>query len=242
MTGAWSLGAVPLRALRSTHAARTRAGYRRTGQDQVDPHPEVLVEHARPVVPVGEHTAGRPAVADHVVQAERLQFGQRGPLRGRDVGLADVGTPGRTRPRRWARCSCLRRPAPPPGPPRRVAERCQPFQLVAVVVRVGLAAVRYVDRVHPHAAAGGGHRARLRVREAGRPRESSLDVVQAGPRQDRDAVPRRAPRTSPTRSPVRTAPRPAVRRTPRRRSWSPAGRRRPAAARPARAAAAAAAG
>src|ERR1700730_8002099 len=39
------------------------------GQDQVDPHAEVLVEHARTVVPIGEDARSRPALADHVVEA-----------------------------------------------------------------------------------------------------------------------------------------------------------------------------
>ena len=91
ITGAWSLGPVPLRACRSTHAARTLSGHRVAGQHQVDPHAEVLVEHPGPVVPVGEHPLGRPAIAHDVVQAERLQVGQRLALGRRDVGLADVG-------------------------------------------------------------------------------------------------------------------------------------------------------
>jgi hypothetical protein len=52
--GAWSLGPLPLRACRSTQAARTRPATGAVAQHQVDPHPNVLVEHPRPVVPVGE--------------------------------------------------------------------------------------------------------------------------------------------------------------------------------------------
>src|ERR1700687_5921208 len=37
------------------------------GKDQVDPHAEVLVEHARPVVPIGKDARSRPTLADHVV-------------------------------------------------------------------------------------------------------------------------------------------------------------------------------
>ena len=77
ITGAWSLGPLPLRAWRSTHAALTRSATGVAGEDQVDPHPEVLVEHARAVVPVGEDALVRPAVADDVVQAERLQLRER---------------------------------------------------------------------------------------------------------------------------------------------------------------------
>ena len=59
MTGAWSLGPLPLRACRSTHAASHAFGDRVAGEHEVDPHPEVLVEHAGAVVPVREHAAGR---------------------------------------------------------------------------------------------------------------------------------------------------------------------------------------
>ena len=48
------------------------AGDRLAGQHQIDPHPEVLMEHPRPVVPVGEHPLVRPAIAHDVTQAERL--------------------------------------------------------------------------------------------------------------------------------------------------------------------------
>ena len=66
-------------------------GDRSGGQHQVDAHAQVLVEHPGAVVPVGEHALVRPAIAHDVVQAELLQLRQRGPLRRRDVGLADVG-------------------------------------------------------------------------------------------------------------------------------------------------------
>ena len=48
------------------------AGDRLAGQYQIDPHPEVLMEHPRPVVPIGEHPLVRPAIAHDVTQAERL--------------------------------------------------------------------------------------------------------------------------------------------------------------------------
>ena len=108
ITGAWSLGPLPLRAWRSTHAACTRSATADAGQDEVDAHAEVLVEHPGAVVPVGEDPLGRPAVAHDVVQAERLQLGQRRALGRGDVGLARRRPRDRTRPRRWARCSCRR--------------------------------------------------------------------------------------------------------------------------------------
>ena len=77
ITGAWSLGPLPLRAWRSTQAAFTRSATGSLGEHEVDPHAEVLVEHAGAVVPVGEHALVRPAVAHDVVQAERLQLPQR---------------------------------------------------------------------------------------------------------------------------------------------------------------------
>jgi hypothetical protein len=67
------------------------ARYGGAGEDQIDPHPEVLVEHARAVVPVGEDPLVRPASAHHVAQAECLELGEGRPLGRRDMGLADVG-------------------------------------------------------------------------------------------------------------------------------------------------------
>ena len=64
-------------------------------------------------------------------------------------------------------------------------------ELVLVVIRVRLAAVRHVDGVHADAVARRGHGACLGVREAGRACEPGRHVVQAHPRQDRDPVPRR---------------------------------------------------
>ena len=55
-------------------------GDRLARRAQVDPHPEVLVEHPGAVVPVGEHALVRPAVAHDVAQAERLQLRQRRAL------------------------------------------------------------------------------------------------------------------------------------------------------------------
>ena len=74
ITGAWSLGPVALAGLAVDPCRPHPLGDRPAGEHQVDPHPEVLVEHAGAVVPVGEHALVRPAVAHHVVQAERLQL------------------------------------------------------------------------------------------------------------------------------------------------------------------------
>src|SRR3954451_6821418 len=50
-TGERSRGPLPLRAWRSTQAPHAR-GDRRAREHQVDPHPQVLVEHPGAVVPV----------------------------------------------------------------------------------------------------------------------------------------------------------------------------------------------
>ena len=191
MTGAWSLGPLPLRACRSTHAALTRPATGCAGQHQVDPHPEVLVEHPGPVVPVGEDALAGPAVADDVVQAERLQLGQSRSLGRRDVRLPDVGVGiedvvvgGRdvhvaAHDRRLGACGD------------RVAQRRQPGELVLVVLGARDAPVGHVDRDDPDPAAGGRDRARLGVREARDAREPRDHVVQPDARQDRDPVPGR---------------------------------------------------
>ena len=44
-------------------------GDRRARQHEVDPHPEVLVEHAGAVVPVAEHALAGPAVAHDVAHS-----------------------------------------------------------------------------------------------------------------------------------------------------------------------------
>ena len=49
------------------------------------------MEHARPVVPVGEDPLARPALADDVVQAQRQQPTERLSLGGGHVGVALVG-------------------------------------------------------------------------------------------------------------------------------------------------------
>src|SRR5262249_28839672 len=89
ITGAWSLGPVPLRARASPPAPPPPARRRAAGQHRVAPPPKVLVEPPAPVAPVGDPPPVRPAVPDHVVQAERQEARQRLPFRRRDVGLAD---------------------------------------------------------------------------------------------------------------------------------------------------------
>ena len=167
------------------------AGDRRAGQHQVDPHPEVLVEHSRAVVPVGEHPLVRPAIAHDVAQAERLQLRQRRALGRRDVGLADVGV-------RIEHVVVGRRDVHVAADDRRLRaggdhlpQRRQPGELVPVVLGARLAPVRHVHRDHPDPAARGGHRARLRMREARRAGESRHHVVQPHAREDRHPVPRR---------------------------------------------------
>ncbi len=159
------------------------------GQDQVDPHAEVLVEHARAVVPIGEDTRSRPVLADHVVEAVSGQIGQRRPFGRRDMGLAavgggieDVGVGGRDihvpadHPRRGIG---LKQPV----------EGAQPGELVLVVVGVGDAAVGHVNRVHADPAAGGRDRACLLVREARSTGNPDFDVIEAHPGQDRHPIP-----------------------------------------------------
>ena len=72
-------------------------------------------------------------------------------------------------------------------------QRGQPFQLVAVVVGVRLAAVGHVDGVHADAAARRGHSPRLRVRKPRPGREPADDVVEPGLGEDRDTIPGRLP-------------------------------------------------
>ena len=104
-SGAWSDGiGGPLRASRSISAQTTRVGDRRLTQEMVDPHPEVLVEVAGPVVPPRE-AAGLGALA-----ADRRR---PGPAR------AGPGTP----PARARRRGC-RRGRPPHPRRRRRSARC----------------------------------------------------------------------------------------------------------------------
>ncbi len=86
MSGAWSDGTGgPLRASRSISASTWRGGHRPGRQQQVDAHPEVLVEHARSVVP--------PGVAARLVVAGAVGIGQATVDERPDggaLGLADV--------------------------------------------------------------------------------------------------------------------------------------------------------
>ena len=91
ITGAWSLGPLPLRAWRSTHAALTRVGDVVAGEHEVDPHPAVLVEHAGAVVPVGEDALVGQRSRTTSRRPTRLERGERLALGRRDVRLADVG-------------------------------------------------------------------------------------------------------------------------------------------------------
>ncbi len=182
---------MPFRAWRSTQAARTRSATAGGGEHEVDPHPAVLVEHAGPVVPVGEHALVGPAIAHDVVEPELLDGRQRRTLGLRDVGLADVrvGIEDVLVRRRDVHVAAHDRRL---GPGREhVAQRGQPGELVAVVVRVRGAAVRHVDRDDPDARARRGQRARLLMREARPAGQSSDHVVQPDAREDRHAVPRR---------------------------------------------------
>ena len=83
-------------------------GHRPAREDQVDPHAEVLVEHAGAVVPVGEDALVRPAVAHDVVQAERLELARAPRARAASRASGRRTRPDRRRRRRWARCSCRR--------------------------------------------------------------------------------------------------------------------------------------
>ena len=201
-------------------------GDRGGGEDQVDPHAEVFVEHAGAVVPVGEDAVGGPAVADDVAEAGRLQFGQGFALGRGDVGVADVG--GRVEDVGVGRGDVHVAADHDVVGARRdlVAQGRQPFELVLVVIGIGLAAVRHVDRPDADAIAGRRDRARLllgEARPAGQPRD---DVVEADPGEDRDAVPGAfTVRRELVAALASARPRAAPRR-PRRRASSPAGRRR----------------
>ena len=211
ITGAWSLGPLPLRAWRSIQAASTRGAIARAGEDQVDPHAQVLVEHARAVVPVAEHALAGPAVADDVAQPERLQVGQRLALRPGDVRVALVG--------RGVEHVGVRRGdvhvAEQDGALRLgrdvLAQRRQPLELVRVVVRARRAPVRDVDAHDAHVAARGRDRARLRLREAGA----------AGDPADHVARGRRARGSRPRSRPPRRGRRPRSRAPPDRRRAAP---------------------
>ncbi len=80
MTGAWSLGPLPLRAWRSTQAACTRPATAVLARTRSIRMPRSLVEHPGAVIPVGEDPLLRPAVAHDVAQSEGLKLGERGAL------------------------------------------------------------------------------------------------------------------------------------------------------------------
>ncbi len=166
--------------------ARGRAG---AGEDQVDPHPEVLVEHAGPVVPVAEHSVVGPAAAHDIGQAERFERGQRIAFGGGHVGVAlerrpvvyvgvgggDVDVAAQHRRRRVG-----------DGRP----ELGEPVEFVDVVRGVRFAAVGHVQRIDADVAAHRRHRARLHpALVLGDIGETVLHIVEADAGQQCDAVP-----------------------------------------------------
>ncbi len=96
------------------------------------------MEHPGAVVPVGEHASAGPALANDVVQPDRLQGGERRALGSGDVGVTDVG--------RWVEDVLVGGRdvhVAADHRPRRlraelVAKRGEPGELVAVVVGVGI--------------------------------------------------------------------------------------------------------
>src|SRR5918994_6210328 len=161
------------------------------GKDEVDAHAEVLVEHAGAVVPVGEDPLAGPAIADDVMQPKRPKLVKRLPLRAGDGRLADVGV-GVEDVVVCRRDVHVAGDDGVLGPGRHdVTKSPKPVELVGVVVRARLPAVRNIDRVDSNAAAGGGDGTRLGMRKPGRPIEPPLDVLELNPRQDRDPVPGR---------------------------------------------------
>jgi hypothetical protein len=136
------------------------------------------MEHARAIVPVGEHALARPALAHDVTQAQLLQLRQRLPLGRRDMGLADVGVGVEDvvvggRDVHVPAHDCRLRAGGDHLPQRR-----DPGELVPVVLGVRLPPVGHVDADHPHSAAGGGHRPRFRAREPGPPGEPLHHILQ----------------------------------------------------------------
>ncbi len=107
------------------------------GEHEIDPHPEVLVEHPGPVVPVREHALGRPVISHDVVQTDPLEVGERGPFRRGDMGLADV-RPGVEHVLIGGRNVHVAAHDGVGGVAGdRVAQRGEPLQLVAVMIGVG---------------------------------------------------------------------------------------------------------
>ena len=161
------------------------------GQDQVDPHPEILVEHSRPVVPIGEDALGRPAITHYVAQAERLQLCERRALRRGDVSLADVRirvedvSIGR-RDVHVATHHCGLRAGG-----HHLPERGKPRELILVMLGAGGSPVGYVHPGDPDARTGRRHRARLRMREPGRARDANRHIVETHAGEDGHPVPRR---------------------------------------------------
>ena len=206
-------------------------------QGEVDPHPKVLMEHPRPVIPIAEYALVRPPIAHDVAQARapvappapRARAGLRGSGRRR--------RPDRTHRRRWVRCSCRhtrpspagrRQPSHAARPARRACIRSAPNQACARSARTPRPPGSRRSRRTPRAPPDGGSRARRPVPPPHRPAPPA-----------RGSPPRStsARRPAPPHSRARRARRQAARRTPRPRAWSPAGTPRPAGAHPTRAAA-----
>ena len=147
------------------------------------------MEHAGTVVPVGERSPVRPVLADDVVEAELRERRERLALRCGDVRLTDVGggvehvVVGRRDIHVAADDGGLRRCR------KRLAERCEPRELVGVMVGTRHTSVRHVDRRHAEAGARRRQRPRLQLREPGGAGQPGLNLVEADARQDRNAVP-----------------------------------------------------
>ena len=120
------------------------------------------------VVPVAEDALVRPAIANHVVEAELLELGQRLPLRRGHMRLADVGLRIEDVLVGWRDVHVAAHDDVVRAGGDHLPERSQPGELVLVVVRARLAPVRDVHGDNPNPATGGGHRARLRIRKARR--------------------------------------------------------------------------
>jgi hypothetical protein len=80
MTGAWSLGCWPLRALRSTKVHSPSVDDRRRTHQQADMHPASLVEVSASVVPPRVHLVAVVESAEHVGQTPRFDLRQTVPL------------------------------------------------------------------------------------------------------------------------------------------------------------------
>ena len=183
---------VPLRAFRSTQAARTRPATGSLASIRSIRMPRSWWNMPGPVVPVREHPAG-PASGPAPRRAVPSASSSASAARSGGVTWVWPGVGGRVEHVRVGgrdvhvaadhRVVRARRD--------HVPQRGEPGQLVAVVVGVRGSPVRHVERVHPDPAAGRGHRARLGFGEArlsGTPLTTSSRPDLG---QDRHAVPLR---------------------------------------------------